>query len=819
MNRPQRIKISVVWLACMCITPAGLASAGAPATQLTGRHTQRVSGHSASLEITVPGTADQRRMGGWVDNPTSRWNPTQSLSISNVGQQPVVNPRVIVENGPDWFDIDSIVRAFVRPGMSDEEKSFALWQWCRHRISDGPTFEGSLWGDTRSMARFMNAMGTGACGTFHIVMPVIGVAAGLRTFSGCFADCSHAVQHEFFDGQPRFLDAHIPHGNGQPRGWFALQLDNRQVAGVDDIMADRYLIDRAGSGPERFDYVTYFGPGCKFHEEKRDWRDPHQMSITLRPGESIRWDWKLSAPAWQKDPSAIKQSDAHCSGTVEFTPHLEAACFSRDGASVRNVGVQPEGKGVAPQSPQDPAVFVYQLHCPYPITRIATDGRCRIAGDGRAAIAWSLDGSTYMDLVEQSDSGTRELRASVDEHERLREPKLTHDVWFRVKLEGAGTVLEKLTLRADFMAYRLSLPSLYCGRNRIRYSAEQSKSGTDSPASTADDQVLIEYRWRAMPDLPVPQPSAKPVHPEDGGHFGFNETLRWQPAKMKDDGKVDSYEIYISPRQDLAWPVLPNTHRLTGSAETAFKLISPDALRHGATYYWRVRGRSDDGVWGEWSKTWSFVAAGPHPPRDLKASFDPSTRQATLSWQPPEGGEAVDHYEIYASSEHGFSPLRETETAEASGKTYQRPATLLATTSQTGFDVTARPEAFFRVAAVDKHGNRSVVTPIAALPTPALLPVPLKEARAGEAYQAQIPARLRAGRLAKSLRKGMIVDGADTPRFRVEDKGGATWLEISEQTGELTGKPNSAGSYRIRVMLENGRGGKAEAAYELHVQP
>lgn len=151
-------------------------------------HVERIRGESAGFEIVVPGTVDHRSMGGWKEDPRADHNPTLQLTIANVGDRPVVNPRVVVEGGPDWFDIDHIVREFARPGMSEQEKSFALWHWCRRHISEGPTFEGPVWGKTRSMTRFMNAFGTGACGTYHIVMPVIGMQAGLRTFSGCFAD-------------------------------------------------------------------------------------------------------------------------------------------------------------------------------------------------------------------------------------------------------------------------------------------------------------------------------------------------------------------------------------------------------------------------------------------------------------------------------------------------------------------------------------------------------------------------------------------------------------------------------------------------------
>ncbi len=35
-------------------------------------------------------------------------------------------------------------------------------------------------------------------------------------------------------------------------------------------------------------------------------------------------------------------------------------------------------------------------------------------------------------------------------------------------------------------------------------------------------------------------------------------------------------------------------------------LLTPDKR-----YYWRVRAKDAKGVWGQWSKTWSFTPRGP----------------------------------------------------------------------------------------------------------------------------------------------------------------------------------------------------------------
>lgn len=783
-----------------------------------GRRVERITTEAAEFAITVAGTADHHRMGpGWRSDPGFAHNPTRLLRISNCGDRSIINPRILVDGGADWFDINHIVGEIVRPGMSDQEKAFSLWQWVRRNLSDGPTYGSPIWGDTRSMTRFMNVCGTGACGTYHVVMPVIGKHAGLRTFCGCFADCSHAVQREFFDGQERFLDAHIPHEAGQPGGWFALKLNNAELAGVDEIMADRYLIDRAGAGPGRADYVAYFGPGCQFHEEKPP-ADPRNMGMVLRPGESIVWRWELLAPSWNKGDET-KKADRHGSGYVEFQPRLsqEQVRYCAEGAE--NVQFTERGgtEAIVPLDALKPARLVYRLYCPYMMTRVTVGGQFETGDGGSSLIEHSFDGREYRPAWRSTGGGVQELRVELPDDDRFHEPRFTHEIWLRIALEGKGTYASHLKLRGDFQAYRPSLPSLHAGDNRIRFSSRVDVAPGGSPAPS--NMVVVEYRWRDLPALPVPRPPAAPVHAVPGGPFGFNETLRWRPAEVAASARVSGYEVHVSARPDLAWPVMPNTHRIVDGSQPAMQLVSPDVLRHGATYYWRVRGRSTDGVWGDWSPTWSFVAVGPGAPRDLTITYDQNTGNTVLAWSPPAGGLPADHYEIYASSEHGFSPLRADEEAHAHGKAILRPKTLVATTASTTWDASARPEVFYRITAVDAQGNRSVPTPIVKVPSPALLPVDLPPARIGREYRFTLPARLRSGRFALSLKKGIIVDGADTPGFTLTDAPGMTWLRVDPSTGELKGTPTAAGDHAFTVRLEDGRGGKCERRYELTVQP
>jgi hypothetical protein len=327
--------------------------------------------------------------------------------------------------------------------------------------------------------------------------------------------------------------------------------------------------------------------------------------------------------------------------------------------------------------------------------------------------------------------------------------------------------------------------------------------------------VAVTYEWVDAPDLPVPAAPSAPVHPAYGGRFGFNETMQWEPAVVGGGDTIADYEIYISDRPDLAWPVITSTHRFLHSATPEFSLIAPDVLRHGATYYWRVRSRSGSGILGPWSETWNFVAEGPGQPENLHIE-NADAGSCVLMWGPPGEGTPVDHYEVYASGEFGFSPRRESEMGEFFGTKIPRPVNLIAEPVDTSLDVSDRPEVFFRVTAVDADGNRSVPTRIVDIPSPALISADLPPAVAGEPYEATIPARYRTGRPTLSLREGIVIDKADDPVFSLE--AAPDWISLATATGILSGNPPakySKTSEIIGVTIEGGEGDSARREYTI----
>ena len=90
-------------------------------------------------------------------------------------------------------------------------------------------------------------------------------------------------------------------------------------------------------------------------------------------------------------------------------------------------------------------------------------------------------------------------------------------------------------------------------------------------------------------------------------------------------------------------------------ASAQYTLPSAGLLTPDKQYYWRVRAKNEKGVWGPWSKTWSFTPRGPGYPLDVTLDFDRDKGVGTLKWKPNPVGRRPAKYRVYGSDEKGFS--------------------------------------------------------------------------------------------------------------------------------------------------------------------
>src|SRR5262249_39588535 len=178
----------------------------------------------------------------------------------------------------------------------------------------------------------------------------------------------------------------------------------------------------------------------------------------------------------------------------------------------------------------------------------------------------------------------------------------------------------------------------------------------------------------------------------------------------------------LSERADMAWPLSSNFSKLVSNTadrgKPRYSVPYTGLLTPGRDYYWRVRARNAKGVWGPWSKTWSFTAGGPAQPLDVVLeSVKGADGKMVLRWKPNSAGNKPVKYRAYGSDEKGFSvsdePYRR-NVGQSKEVPAQAPANFVAETADTELvvlgarvDLPNTNRAFYRVVAIDDKGKRS----------------------------------------------------------------------------------------------------------------
>jgi hypothetical protein len=752
-------------------------------TDVPKSHVEQIAAGKHTYTVRQGGTMDgtncRSPLGvGMMDGPAIQqtWESNRAVRLENVGETDVINPWL--SNGRNGFrTLAEIVSAAVEPGMTDREKAFALWfQEIRHRYH---------WsGDNAELGdpvKVFNVYGHNTCGNDSICLAGLWKQAGLKVTPARVV--GHCVSQCYFDGRWNLFD-------GDMHSMYLLR-DNRTIACEQDLVHDHDLIKRSHTqgilnpdkrATDEWQASIYVYEGAP--EGDRNSATGTTMNMVLRPGEAITWQWGHANPVKYHGDNKPRYADLIANGLWEYQPDFSGELWKKGTAAIEGIEAN---QGELTAAPGKTGSIVWTVRSPY----VLVGGRLKVEGSGaRFSLSW--DGKSWMEAG--SDLG------------KFFPPNGPARYGYKLRCElGAGARLKRLAIVNDLQMAPLTLPAMAVGENKFVYTDE----------CPGGRKVRITHHWVERSASRPPEAPPAPVFPADGGETdGTDLVFRWLPAKDPDGDRIADYHFELSERPDMKWPLSTNFYKLISNTpdrgKEQYTLPQGGLLAPDQKYYWRVRARDDKGVWGPWSKTWSFTPRGPSAPVDVTLTFDADRTAGTLRWKASPTGRKPAKYRIYGSDEKGFSVSDEPfKVVVGASKEIpsMRQANFVTEVSAIevaviGADVKLpnANRAFYRVVAVDDKGKRSGPSDYAEAPRPIFYSRPVIDAKVGAKYHYQLSVIRSLGDL-----RTRVVDGKETMNYwdiespRLALVQGPPWLKLDAVTGQLVGVPDQPGKFAVVV--------------------
>ena len=809
------------------------------------KHEQVIASDSHEYSVKMAGEVDgvMTRMPISYGAYHQGWQPNRFMRLENIGETDVVNPWITVNGKRNWRTARDIAEEATAGCVTKREEARAIWEFQRNN-----RFHATTWGsESDDVVKVYNIYGYTLCGNDANIIADLWKAAGLKTRRGF--PVGHCVSEAFYDGEYHLLD-------GDEHAIY-LRRDNETIASEAEVVRDHDLVKRTHTysigrrdsrETDEFSASLYGYEGERKGE--RGGRSVHTMNYVLRPGESIEWRWNHLGKEytagteppdgkWRKDGEGSlavwgeRAYDNMRNGVMCYAPDLKSSIYRKGVAAEENIsavcedGVSP---AIHPDETGQPAYVTWKIASAYVIVGGRIRARFHRAGtEDLLRVKLSRDGEKWETIWTSAGQTALPVHQEVAFDDKLS-PRGSPQYEYFLKLEmetktEKGSVgIDSIEFITDIQTSLLGLPELELGENLVKYSDETE--GTRKVRIIHSWVERTAWRRPFAPVLKIPE-SGDTVE-------GTQVHFHWDSAVPAQD-----YHFQLSHRQDMLWSMSPNFDKLISNTESRGKTeyIIPYAglLNPDTTYYWRVRAKNADGVWGTWSEVSSFRCAAPGVPINVKATADENAGTVTLTWDANSRGRQPVVFKVYGSDEKGFS-ISDTDYMMVMGRGFckdmdefdskadvpsrnavKTPSNFMTTIEERSLRVVGRGvklpvmnKAFYRVVAVDGNGNESGASDYAEFPRPFIYNRFPKRVKAGRSFTYRPRVIASIGDL--KCKPGYKAAFWDKEYLSFELVKAPEWLEVNTQTGKISGTPgtDALGEHEIILRVTNSKGGVTE---------
>lgn len=424
-----------------------------------------------TVEVEKPSPAKRSRIvreaGAAYTVRAERLTRNRDVTITNVGSEVVVNPRLTVNGRKQWFSTGDILKEVLEESMSDRDKAVAIWSFLKdNRYHDQPAHNGI---ETHDPVRYLNVYGYGFCDDSATNFMALAEAAGLK--SRVWGLSGHVVSEAFFDGDWHMLD---PDGE-----IYYLDDDGENISSIETLEQRPDIIRKYPSpyytdAEKLVDIYTTTDDNriSEWYREKSE--TVHRMDYTLRPGESILRSWHN----WGHYFSSryLREPHKYGNGRFTFEPVFAGDLYSLGTSSKSMTTHTSDGATaltVAASAKQ--GTLVIPITSPYPVL----SGRVRVSGTvglgGGLDVQFSEEDDGWVSVLAEIGAGEFETEASTRPF--LRNGFGSPVYAYRLKLTLTNPCrIDHLVIESDFQHAPHALPDLVAGSNGVQYS-DESKDG------------------------------------------------------------------------------------------------------------------------------------------------------------------------------------------------------------------------------------------------------------------------------------------------------------------------------------------------------